>query len=94
MGRPRASLSRRELLAALLGAPLAAEACRFLPSRRIDGAIRGASMELGHRLRDATGAQSCIVCFRPLTSNAGATQPPAKRAFASEANANPSGVTA
>jgi hypothetical protein len=49
-----ASLSRRELLAALLGAPLAAEACRFLPSRRIDGALRGASMDVGHRLRDAT----------------------------------------
>ena len=47
-------LSRRELCALLLGAPLAAEACRFLPSRHIDGEIRGASLRVGHLLRDAT----------------------------------------
>src|SRR5215471_11559385 len=54
MRRSSSSVSRRELLALLLGAPLAAEACRFLPRRKIDGAIRGASMDVGHRLRDAT----------------------------------------
>src|SRR5882672_2233917 len=52
--RVRASVSRRELLALLLGAPLASQACRFLPGRKIDGEIRGASMAVGHRLRDAT----------------------------------------
>src|SRR5712671_76102 len=54
MRRSSGSVSRRELLALLLGAPLSAEACRFLPSRRIDGELRGASMEVGHRLRDAS----------------------------------------
>ena len=48
------AVSRRELLSLLLGAPLAAEACRFLPRRHIEGSIRGASMDAGHRLRDAT----------------------------------------
>jgi protoporphyrinogen oxidase len=47
-------VSRRELLALLLGTPLASQACRFLPGRKIDGEIRGASMAVGHRLRDAT----------------------------------------
>jgi protoporphyrinogen oxidase len=41
------------MLGLLLGAPLAAEACRYLPRRTIDGEIRGASMSVGHRLRDA-----------------------------------------
>lgn len=42
------------MLALLLGAPLAAQACRFLPRRHIEGSVRGASMDVGHRLRDAT----------------------------------------
>src|SRR5213075_1715291 len=32
-------------------APFAAQACRFLPRRRIDGGLRGASAEVGHLLR-------------------------------------------
>ena len=45
--------SRRELLALLLGAPLAAHACRR-PRRECAGRIRGGAVEAGHRLRDAT----------------------------------------
>jgi phytoene dehydrogenase-like protein len=45
--------SRRELLALLLGAPLAAHACRR-PRREVAGKIRGGAVEVGHRLRDAT----------------------------------------
>lgn len=45
------SLSRRDLLAAFLGAPLAASACR--KKRRVpDGEIAFRPDELGHRLRD------------------------------------------
>jgi len=47
------TLGRREMLSLLLGASLGAEACRYLPRRKIDGAIRGASMSVGHRLRHA-----------------------------------------
>ncbi|MFZ5889762.1 MAG: FAD-dependent oxidoreductase [Myxococcota bacterium] len=47
------SLSRRELLCGLLGASLGVEACRREP-RHIPGALRGARLELGHRLLDAT----------------------------------------
>ncbi len=43
--------TRRELLTLLLGAPLAAEACRR--SRPVRGRLLGASPELGHLLRDA-----------------------------------------
>jgi protoporphyrinogen oxidase len=50
----RSSVSRRDLLAVILGGPLASQACRFLPGRKVDGEIRGASMAIGHRLRDAT----------------------------------------
>jgi protoporphyrinogen oxidase len=39
------------MLGLLLGAPLAAEACRFLPRRTIHGEVRGASMSVGHLLR-------------------------------------------
>ena len=45
--------SRRELLALLLGAPLAAHACRR-QRREVAGKIRGGAVEVGHRLRDAT----------------------------------------
>jgi hypothetical protein len=44
--------SRRELLTLLLGAPLAAQACKRPPPRRYAGSIRGGSNEVGHRLRD------------------------------------------
>ena len=44
-------MRRREILTLLLGAPLAAEACRYLPTRKIDGEIRGANMDSGHVLR-------------------------------------------
>jgi protoporphyrinogen oxidase len=44
------------MLAFLLGAPLAARACRYLPHRRIDGELRGASMSVGHRLRQRSDA--------------------------------------
>jgi hypothetical protein len=54
MKAARPDFSRREMLALLLGAPLAAEACRFLPRRPVAGSIRGASMDVGHRLRGAT----------------------------------------
>lgn len=47
-------LSRREALVMILGAPLATEACRFLPKKTISGSIRGDVHELGHRLRDGT----------------------------------------
>lgn len=47
------SLSRRQLLCGLLGAPLGLEACRR-PRTAIAGALRGARIELGHRLREAT----------------------------------------
>jgi protoporphyrinogen oxidase len=45
--------SRRELLTLLLGAPLAANACRR-QRRDAPGRIRGGAVEVGHRLRDAT----------------------------------------
>ncbi len=48
------ALSRRELLTLLLGAPLAAAACRRRPFRTVPGEIRGGAVDVGHRLRDAT----------------------------------------
>jgi protoporphyrinogen oxidase len=47
------SLSRRELLCGLLGAPLGLEACRRAP-KQVPGSLRGARIDLGHRLLDAT----------------------------------------
>ena len=47
------SLTRRELLGLLLGAPLASVACRRAASR-VAGLIRGASLDFGHRLRNTT----------------------------------------
>ncbi|MEB2314279.1 MAG: NAD(P)-binding protein [Sorangiineae bacterium] len=47
------SLSRRDALTLLLGAPLAAEACKRARTRSVPGEIRGAAMSVGHRLRDA-----------------------------------------
>ncbi len=45
-------LTRREFLAAVLGAPLAASACRKSPApRRFSGRLLGQSDALGHRLR-------------------------------------------
>jgi len=47
------ALSRRELLTALLGAPIAAWACRRPPPRReFGGALLGQSFPVGHRIRD------------------------------------------
>ena len=46
------SLSRREALGVLLGAPFAAEACRTPRARRYAGQLLGASSSLGHRFRD------------------------------------------
>ncbi|HWA77985.1 MAG TPA: FAD-dependent oxidoreductase [Polyangiaceae bacterium] len=45
------SLSRRELLSALLGAPLASLACSR-KSRPVAGSLLGARLEIGHRLLD------------------------------------------
>ncbi len=46
-------VSRREMLTALLGAPLAAWACRRpAPERQFGGKLLGQSAEIGHRLRD------------------------------------------
>jgi protoporphyrinogen oxidase len=45
------TLSRRELLSALLGAPLASLACARRP-RSVPGSLLGARLELGHRLLD------------------------------------------
>jgi len=47
-------LSRRELLAAFLGAPFAALACREKPLPLPPGALVGASDSVGHRLRGPT----------------------------------------
>lgn len=45
-------LSRREILASLLGLPIALSACRKpAPKAKIAGTIRGASVDVGHRLR-------------------------------------------
>jgi phytoene dehydrogenase-like protein len=44
-------MKRREILSLLLGAPLAAEACRYLPTRKFEGEVRGANMGSGHVLR-------------------------------------------
>jgi protoporphyrinogen oxidase len=74
------AVSRREMLALLLGAPLAAEACRFLPRRHIEGTIRGASMDVGHKLRDATVERA-------------ASGPP-KRVGVAIVGAGPSGLSA
>ncbi len=47
------------MLRLLLGAPLAAAACRGgLPKREIPGEIKGARFQLGHRLRDASVEQA------------------------------------
>ncbi len=48
----RSLLSRREALAVLLGAPLAAQACRTPRTRSYAGRLLGASSGLGHRFRD------------------------------------------
>jgi protoporphyrinogen oxidase len=45
------TLRRRELLAALVGAPLGLQACKRA-SPGVKGALRGPRLELGHRLRD------------------------------------------
>ena len=46
-------VSRREMLTALLGAPLAAWACRRpAPPRQFDGQLLGQSVDIGHRLRE------------------------------------------
>jgi glycine/D-amino acid oxidase-like deaminating enzyme len=47
------SLTRRELVGLLLGAPLAAVACRR-SARQVAGSIRGGSLNVGHRLRNTT----------------------------------------
>jgi glycine/D-amino acid oxidase-like deaminating enzyme len=44
--------TRRDILTALLGAPLAAMACRRGPARGFDGAIVGQNDSLGHKLRE------------------------------------------
>ena len=44
------TLSRRDLFAALIGAPLAQLACRREPAR-VSGSIRGAALAVGHRLQ-------------------------------------------
>lgn len=46
-------MSRRDLLASLLGLPLALSACRKPAPPPIQGSIRGASADFGHRLRKA-----------------------------------------
>ncbi|HEY4159377.1 MAG TPA: FAD-dependent oxidoreductase, partial [Polyangiaceae bacterium] len=54
----RSTLSRRQALELLLGAPLAAQACRHARPRAYPGRLLGASSQVGHRLRDATLAQA------------------------------------
>ena len=49
----RWTMTRRDVLTSLLGVPLALEACRKPPPPSIAGSIRGPSMHIGHRLRDA-----------------------------------------
>jgi monoamine oxidase len=51
------TLSRRGLLGLLLGAPLAVQACKRKP-REVAGSLRGASLEVGHRLRAAALEQA------------------------------------
>ena len=46
------SISRREALTLLLGAPLASEACQRPRPVKVSGSIRGASASVGHRLRN------------------------------------------
>ena len=46
--------TRRELLTLLLGAPLAATTCRRPAPASVAGRVRGAALEVGHRLRDET----------------------------------------
>jgi len=75
------TLSRREALALLLGAPLAAEACRGPRPRHYPGHLLGASSALGHRLRDASIEQL----------GAGSDQPPLGIAIV---GAGPSGLSA
>lgn len=53
----RRPCSRRELLTLLVGAPLAAEACKKKP-RGFAGSVRGPNMQAGHRIRDAIGEAS------------------------------------
>ena len=50
-GRRSVTLTRRDLLAAYLGAPFAALACRERPVPLPPGELVGASHEIGHRLR-------------------------------------------
>jgi protoporphyrinogen oxidase len=47
------TVSRRELLALLASTPLALPGCRR-SGRELPGSIRGGSLQVGHRLRDAT----------------------------------------
>jgi protoporphyrinogen oxidase len=49
-----ADFTRRDALRALIGVPLLSQACRRSRGREYPGGLRGASIELGHRLRDAT----------------------------------------
>lgn len=50
------SLSRRELLTLLLGAPLALEACKKTRPP-VAGTIRGAAMSVGHKLRETPSVE-------------------------------------
>jgi len=69
-----ASLTRRDILTAILGAPIAAAACRRpSPSLGIPpGEIVGASAEFGHRLRDATADRPADRVLRTKILIAGA----------------------
>lgn len=51
MSRPGRGMSRRDLLAALLGAPLAWAACKRPRPPPVEGVIAGANDAAGHRLR-------------------------------------------
>ncbi len=52
------TVSRREVLSWLVGAPLAAQACKRFRGRRVAGVVRGGSMAVGHRLRDLRAVPS------------------------------------
>jgi protoporphyrinogen oxidase len=55
---PRQMLSRREALAMLLGAPLAAQACGKPAPRPYPGRLLGASFSVGHRLRGVASTRA------------------------------------
>src|SRR6185436_240653 len=50
-------LTRRQMLEALLTAPVALAACKKPPPPKVAGAILGASMDVGHLLQKVRGSE-------------------------------------